>query len=87
MSACVIVAGYDAQKGGQIYALPIATCQHFTASGSGSGFVSGFLDSQWRPNMTLDEIKQVSSCFSNFLLQFIFCFVACSYGCLPCNIS
>jgi 20S proteasome subunit beta 1 len=62
MMASVIVAGYDAQKGGQIYAIPLGgmvTRQHFTASGSGSGFVSGFLDSQWRPNMTLDEVKQL----------------------------
>jgi 20S proteasome subunit beta 1 len=62
MSASVIVAGYDTQKGGQIYALPLGgmvTRQHFTASGSGSGFVTGFLDSQWRPNMSLDEIKQL----------------------------
>jgi 20S proteasome subunit beta 1 len=62
MMASVIVAGYDSQKGGQIYAIPLGgmvTRQHFTASGSGSGFVTGFLDSQWRPKMTLDEVKQL----------------------------
>lgn len=62
MTASVIVAGYDDKLGGQIYALPLGgfvTRQHFTASGSGSGFVTGFLDNQWRPNMTLEQVKEL----------------------------
>uniref|UniRef100_A0A7E4ZWE6 proteasome endopeptidase complex n=1 Tax=Panagrellus redivivus TaxID=6233 RepID=A0A7E4ZWE6_PANRE len=62
MTASVIVAGYDNVKGGQIYSLPLGgfvTRQHFTASGSGSGFVHGFLDSQWKPNMTHEEVKNL----------------------------
>uniref|UniRef100_A0A915EM25 Proteasome subunit beta n=1 Tax=Ditylenchus dipsaci TaxID=166011 RepID=A0A915EM25_9BILA len=44
MSASVLVAGFDKKLGGQIYAIPLGgfvTRQHFTASGSGSTFVTG----------------------------------------------
>uniref|UniRef100_A0AC34R4J8 Proteasome endopeptidase complex n=1 Tax=Panagrolaimus sp. JU765 TaxID=591449 RepID=A0AC34R4J8_9BILA len=62
MQASVIVAGFDDKLGGQIYAIPLGgfvTRQHFTASGSGSGFVTGYLDKQWRPNMTLEQVKEL----------------------------
>ncbi|CAD6198822.1 unnamed protein product [Caenorhabditis auriculariae] len=62
LSASVLVAGWDAKEGGQLYALPIGgfvTRQRSTASGSGSTFVQGFLDSQWRPNLTLNECKAI----------------------------
>ena len=88
LSASVIVAGFDSQKGGQIYALPLGgmvTRQHFTASGSGSTFVTGFLDNQWRPNMTLDQVRDVS-CLRIFHEFFnLFPFLARSSSCFPCN--
>ncbi|VDK67743.1 unnamed protein product [Anisakis simplex] len=46
----------------QLYAIPLGgyvTRQRCTASGSGSTFVQGFLDSQWKPDMTVDECKEV----------------------------
>jgi len=62
MSASVIVAGWDAASGGQVYTLPLGgffTRQRFTASGSGSTFVLGYMDKMWRPGMSLDEVKDL----------------------------
>ncbi|KAF1759701.1 hypothetical protein GCK72_016168 [Caenorhabditis remanei] len=62
LSASVLVAGWDSELGGQVYAIPIGgfvSRQRSTASGSGSTFVQGFLDSQWRPDLTLDECKAI----------------------------
>ncbi|CAB3409396.1 unnamed protein product [Caenorhabditis bovis] len=62
LSASVLVAGYDDKLGGQLYALPIGgfvTRQRSTASGSGSTFVQGFLDSKWKPNLSLEECKAI----------------------------
>ncbi|CAD5218934.1 unnamed protein product [Bursaphelenchus okinawaensis] len=62
LSASMIVAGWDAHEGGQIYTIPLGgfvSRQRFTASGSGSTFVTGFLDRAWRKDMTLEEVKQL----------------------------
>uniref|UniRef100_A0A914CHS7 proteasome endopeptidase complex n=1 Tax=Acrobeloides nanus TaxID=290746 RepID=A0A914CHS7_9BILA len=62
LSASIIVTGYDEKLKGQIYAIPLggySTRQHFTASGSGSTFVNGYLDSQWKPDMTFEQVKQL----------------------------
>ncbi|CAD5225160.1 unnamed protein product [Bursaphelenchus xylophilus] len=62
LSASVIVAGWDESEGGQIYAIPLGgftTRQSFTASGSGSTFVTGFMDKSWKKGMTLDEVKNL----------------------------
>ncbi|CAJ0574512.1 unnamed protein product, partial [Mesorhabditis spiculigera] len=62
LSASVLVAGWDEKLGGQLYALPIGgfvTRQKSTASGSGSTFVSGYLDRMWKPNMTKEECIKV----------------------------
>ncbi|VDD96233.1 unnamed protein product [Enterobius vermicularis] len=62
LTASVIVAGYDDDEGGQLYAIPLGgfvSRQRCTASGSGSTFVQGFLDSKWRPNMSEEECKEV----------------------------
>ena len=62
LSASVLVAGWDKENGGQLYAIPLGgfvTRQRSTASGSGSTFVQGFLDSKWKPNLTRDECKEI----------------------------
>ncbi|VDK37227.1 unnamed protein product [Gongylonema pulchrum] len=62
LSASVLVAGYDELEGGQLYAIPLGgfvTRQRCTASGSGSTFVQGFLDSQWKPGMSVEKCKEV----------------------------
>jgi len=61
MSASVLVAGYDEVEGAQLYAIPIGgfvVRQRCAASGSGSTFVQGFMDSQWKPGMSIAETEQ-----------------------------
>ncbi|KAL3985519.1 Proteasome subunit beta type-6 [Acanthocheilonema viteae] len=62
LSASVLVAGYDDIEGGQLYAVPLGgyvTRQRCASSGSGSTFVQGFLDSQWKPGMTVEKCKEI----------------------------
>uniref|UniRef100_A0A915PKP8 proteasome endopeptidase complex n=1 Tax=Setaria digitata TaxID=48799 RepID=A0A915PKP8_9BILA len=62
LSASVLVAGYDDGEGGQLYAIPLGgyvTRQRCAASGSGSTFVQGFLDSQWKPGMNVEKCKEI----------------------------
>uniref|UniRef100_A0A1I8EDE6 proteasome endopeptidase complex n=2 Tax=Wuchereria bancrofti TaxID=6293 RepID=A0A1I8EDE6_WUCBA len=62
LSASVLVAGYDDIEGGQLYAIPMGgyvTRQRCAASGRGSTFVQGFLDSQWKPGMTAEKCKEL----------------------------
>ncbi|CAI4231885.1 unnamed protein product [Auanema sp. JU1783] len=62
LSASVLVAGWDANEGGQLFAIPLGgfvTRQRCTASGSGSTFVQGFLDNAWKPNLTKEECKAI----------------------------
>lgn len=58
LMAGLIVAGYDEKRGGQVYNIPLGGTLHrvpFACDGSGSGYVSGFIDEHYRPNMTKDE--------------------------------
>jgi 20S proteasome alpha/beta subunit len=50
--AGIIVAGWDAVDGGSVYEIPLGgTCvrQNFAIGGSGSTYIYGFVDSQYRP--------------------------------------
>jgi len=66
ISAGMIVAGWDTEKGGQIYAIPrggFISREHFITFGSGSGVIMGYLDEKWKPAMSKeDAITLVSSC-------------------------
>ncbi|KAL7574892.1 hypothetical protein ACA910_010723 [Epithemia clementina (nom. ined.)] len=56
--AGVIVSGWDSVDGYSVYQIPIgATCLKvpFAISGSGSTYIWGLVDSQFRPDMTVDE--------------------------------
>uniref|UniRef100_A0AC35TS70 Proteasome subunit beta n=1 Tax=Rhabditophanes sp. KR3021 TaxID=114890 RepID=A0AC35TS70_9BILA len=58
LSAALIIAGYDKQLGGQVYAIPsggVLTRQAVTALGSGATYVHTYLDSNWRPNLTREQ--------------------------------
>lgn len=60
----IIVAGYDAQKKGQIYVVPkggYTVRQPIFAAGSGSVFIMGYLDQNWHERMSMEEGKEV--CF------------------------
>lgn len=60
MSAGIIVAGWDARKGGQVYSVPIGGMlvrQPVCIGGSGSTFIYGYVDSQYKPGMTREECE------------------------------
>lgn len=46
----------------QIYSIPLGgftTRQYFTASGSGGAYLNTFIDRNWKPGMTRDQVFQV----------------------------
>lgn len=58
LSAGVIVAGWDAAGGGQVFEVPLGgTCVRlpYALGGSGSTYIYGFVDSQYRPGMSKAE--------------------------------
>ncbi|EPT26869.1 proteasome subunit [Toxoplasma gondii ME49] len=58
LTAGLIVAGFDKVKGGQIYALPLGGAlvpMQYTAGGSGSAFISAYMDANFKQNMTQEE--------------------------------
>ena len=55
LTAGIIVAGWDRVKGGQVYSVPIGGAlvrQKASIGGSGSTFLYGFLDANYREDMT-----------------------------------
>ncbi|CAG8679856.1 38894_t:CDS:2 [Gigaspora margarita] len=56
--AGIIVAGWDKHNGGTIYNIPIGGSLHrqpFTIGGSGSSFIYGYCDANFKKNMTQEE--------------------------------
>jgi len=56
--AGLIVAGYDEKRGGQVFSIPPGGSKvsvPMAIDGSGSGYIQGFCDSNYRPNMTEAE--------------------------------
>ncbi|XP_017096817.1 proteasome subunit beta type-6 [Drosophila bipectinata] len=56
--AGIIVAGYDDQRGGQVYSIPLGgmlTREACTIGGSGSSFIYGFVREHYRQNMSKEE--------------------------------
>ena len=48
LMAAIVVAGWDKQKGGQVYSIPLGGAlmpEKFTIGGSGSSYIYGFVDS------------------------------------------
>ncbi|XP_051519833.1 proteasome subunit beta type-9-like [Myxocyprinus asiaticus] len=67
LSAHLIVAGWDKRGGGQVYATlnGLLTRQPFAVGGSGSFYIYGFVDAEFRPGMTRQESKEfVINCLS-----------------------
>ncbi|XP_016349923.1 proteasome subunit beta type-9 [Sinocyclocheilus anshuiensis] len=60
LSAHLIVAGWDKKKGGQVYATlsGLLTRQPFAIGGSGSFYINGFVDAEFRKNMTKRECQE-----------------------------
>jgi len=58
MTAGILVAGWDKQLGGQIYSIPIGgmiSRQGVSIGGSGSSYIYGFVDSQFKEGMSKEE--------------------------------
>ncbi|CAN8061917.1 unnamed protein product [Agarophyton chilense] len=60
LMAGIIVAGYDAKKGGQVFTIPLGGAlvkQPFAIGGSGSSYIYGYCDANFKEGMTKDECK------------------------------
>ncbi|KAJ8377872.1 hypothetical protein AAFF_G00250230 [Aldrovandia affinis] len=59
LSAHLIVAGWDRREGGQVYATlnGLLTRQPFAVGGSGSFYIYGFVDAEYKPDMSKEECQ------------------------------
>ena len=60
LQAAVIVAGWDRKKGGQVFSIPLGGTiveQPFAIGGSGSIYIYGFCDANFKDKMTKEECK------------------------------
>jgi 20S proteasome subunit beta 1 len=60
LMAGVIVGGWDAVEGGSVYVLPLGGTlmkMPFAIGGSGSTYIYGHVDSEYKPNMTRAECQ------------------------------
>ncbi|KAJ8319743.1 hypothetical protein KUTeg_001330 [Tegillarca granosa] len=68
LTAGIIVAGWDKKKGGQVYTIPIGgmiTRMPVSIGGSGSGYLYGYVDSNYKDGMTKDEcLRFTANCIS-----------------------
>jgi len=58
LSAGIIVAGWDPKKGGQVYTIPLGGMlvrQPFSIGGSGSTYIYGHVDKQFKEDMSREE--------------------------------
>ncbi|RIA90941.1 proteasome subunit beta type-6 [Glomus cerebriforme] len=58
LMAGIIVAGWDKYEGGSVYTIPIGGSLHklpFAIGGSGSTYIYGYCDANYKKNMTRDE--------------------------------
>jgi len=61
LMASIICAGWDEKDGGQVFALPLGgACvkQNWAIGGSGSTYVYGFIDANYRPGMTKVDCQE-----------------------------
>jgi len=73
LMAGLLVAGYDEKRGGQVYSIPLGGTLHpvnFAVDGSGSGYISGYVDANYRPNMTKAEaLSFVQKCVAHAMAR------------------
>jgi 20S proteasome subunit beta 1 len=58
LSAGLIIAGWDHKHGGQVYSIPLGGSLHkqaYAIGGSGSTYIYGYCDANWREQMTEEE--------------------------------
>lgn len=61
LSAGIICAGWDKERGGCVYSIPLGGMlvrQPFTIGGSGSSYIYGYCDANYKPKMTREECEQ-----------------------------
>ncbi|XP_068105446.1 proteasome subunit beta type-9 [Hyperolius riggenbachi] len=60
LSAHLIVAGWDKKHGGQVFGTlgGMITRQPFAIGGSGSSYIYGYVDSIYKPGMTLEQCER-----------------------------
>lgn len=67
--AGLIVAGWDKRHGGQVYQIPLGGCKirsSYAIGGSGSGYISGLVESTFKKGMSRDEcVDFVKNCIAN----------------------
>lgn len=58
LTAGIIVAGYDDENKGEVYSIPLGGSMHkqsYAIAGSGSTFIYGYCDKNFRENMTKEQ--------------------------------
>lgn len=58
LTAGIICAGWDRREGGQVFTIPVGGMlvrQPVAIGGSGSTYVYGYVDSNFKPNMSEEE--------------------------------
>uniref|UniRef100_A0A8D9BEX5 proteasome endopeptidase complex n=1 Tax=Cacopsylla melanoneura TaxID=428564 RepID=A0A8D9BEX5_9HEMI len=61
IKAAMIIAGWDRVKGSQVYALPsngVLVRQNCALGGSGSSYILGYVDKEWRSNMKREDCME-----------------------------
>jgi len=64
LTAGIIVAGWDAAKGGQVYSVPVGGAlleRPYTIGGSGSTYIYGFCDAYYKPGMTREQCEEFTA--------------------------
>jgi len=63
LQSSMILGGWDRQTGGQIFAIPMGGSliprEKFASAGSGQVFLAGYLDNNFKYNMTYEEAKDL----------------------------
>eukprot|EP00921_Rhytidocystis_pertsovi_P017214 GHVQ01027057.1.p2 GENE.GHVQ01027057.1~~GHVQ01027057.1.p2 ORF type:complete len:225 (-),score=21.48 GHVQ01027057.1:3343-4017(-) len=60
LTAGIVVAGWDKRYGGQVFSIPIGGTMlevPYAAGGSGSVYISAFMDSVYKPGMTKEQCQ------------------------------
>ncbi|KAG6362529.1 hypothetical protein INS49_007621 [Diaporthe citri] len=58
LTAGLIIAGWDERHGGQVYSIPLGGSLHkqaYSIGGSGSTYIYGYCDANWKEGMNEDE--------------------------------
>ena len=58
ISAGLIIAGWDKASGGEVYSIPLGGSLHkqkYAIGGSGSTYIYGYCDANWKDDMTEEE--------------------------------